>query len=125
MMNSKNSLWLSASFLMGTAAVTAQQVKKPHIILIMTDQQRGDCLGIQQSFIKTPNLDALAREGICFDKGYSTTPSSTPARAALLTGLSPWHHGMMGYGVVAERYRYEMPRLLRERGYYTFGIRCV
>ena len=28
----------------------------------------------------------------------------------------------MGYGVVAERYRYEMPRLLRERGYYTFGI---
>lgn len=90
MMNRKNSLWLSASFLMGTAAVTAQQVKKPHIILIMTDQQRGDCLGIQQSFIKTPNLDALAREGICFDKGYSTTPSSTPARAALLTGLSPW-----------------------------------
>lgn len=62
MMNRKNSLWLSASFLMGTAAVTAQQVKKPHIILIMTDQQRGDCLGIQQSFIKTPNLDALARE---------------------------------------------------------------
>lgn len=99
-MDSKNSFLLGTSFLMGAGAVTAQQVKKPHIILIMTDQQPGDC----------------------FDKGYSTTPSRTPAPTALLTDLSPWHHGRMGYGVVAERYRYEMPRLLRETGYYTFGI---
>lgn len=69
-MNRKNSFLLGTSFLMGAGAVTAQQVKKPHIILIMTDQQRRDCLGIQQPFIKTPNLDTLAREGVCFDKGY-------------------------------------------------------
>ncbi len=121
-MNIRNSLLLGTSFLLGTGTVGARQIRRPHIILIMTDQQRGDCLGVQHSVVKTPNLDALAREGFCFDRGYSTTPSSTPARAALLTGLSPWHHGMMGYGVVAEHYRYEMPRMLRENGYYTFGI---
>ena len=43
-------------------------------------------------------------------------------RAALLTGMSPWKHGMLGYGQVAERYATEMPRALRKAGYYTFGI---
>lgn len=121
-MNFRDSLLLGTSIMAGWGNLQAQKTKKPHIILIMTDQQRGDCLGVQNPLVKTPNLDALAREGVCFDNGYSTTPSSTPARAALLTGLSPWHHGMLGYGVVAERYRYEMPRMLRELGYYTFGI---
>lgn len=49
-------------------------------------------------------------------------PSSTPARAGLLTGMSPWHHGMLGYGKVAEHYRYEMPQMLRDCGYLTLGI---
>lgn len=102
--------------------LAAQTVRKPHIILIMTDQQRGDCIGVQNPAIRTPNLDAIAHEGVCFDNGYSTTPSSTPARAALLTGMSPWHHGLLGYGIVARQYPYEMPRMLRDLGYYTFGI---
>jgi arylsulfatase A-like enzyme len=36
--------------------------------------------------------------------------------------MSPWKHGMLGYSRVAERYPVEMPRMLREAGYYTFGI---
>lgn len=116
------SLTLTASFLAGLSALEAQTPKKPNIILIMTDQQRGDCVGWTNPVVHTPNLDAIAHEGYCFDNGYSTTPSSTPARAALLTGMSPWHHGMLGYGVVARTYKYELPQLLRECGYYTFGI---
>lgn len=96
---------------------------KPHIILIMTDQHRADALGCMgNGYIRTPNIDALAGEGTVFRNGYSSCPSSTPARAGLLTGMSPWHHGMLGYGQVAEYYKYEMPRMLREAGYYTFGI---
>ena len=98
-------------------------IQQPHIILIMADQFRGDALGCMgHSAVKTPNLDRLAQDGTLFTNGYSSAPSSTPARAGLLTGLSPWHHGMLGYGVVAEKYEYEMPRMLREQGYYTFGI---
>lgn len=67
-------------------------------------------------------MDALAADGTLFTNAYSSTPSSTPARAGLLTGLSPWHHGMLGYGRVSREYRFEMPRMLRSLNYYTFGI---
>lgn len=72
--------------------------------------------------IRTPNLDRLAREGALFRNAFSSTPTCTPARAALLTGMSPWNHGMLGYGTVAEHYPVEMPRLLHDAGYYTTGI---
>lgn len=101
----------------------AKEQKKPHIILLMTDQQRGDALGCMgNKAVISPNLDKLAQEGTLFVKGYSSAPSSTPGRAGLLTGLSPWHHGMLGYGRVALKYKYEMPQMLRNLGYYTFGI---
>ena len=96
---------------------------KPHIVFIMTDQQRGDALGCMgNDAVITPNLDKLAAEGTLFISGYTSAPSSTPARAGLLTGLSPWHHGMLGYGQGAPKYKYEMPQMLRDLGYYTFGI---
>jgi arylsulfatase A-like enzyme len=89
----------------------------------MTDQHRADCLGAAgNKVIHTPNLDSLAAGGVLFRNAYSSTPTCTPARAALLTGQSPWSHGMLGYGRVAEHYPIEMPRLLREAGYYTAGI---
>jgi arylsulfatase len=96
---------------------------RPHILYLMSDQHRGDCLGVDGNpAIHTPNLDRIAREGARFRCAYSSTPTCTPARSALLTGLSPWHHGMLGYGRVAERYPVETPRALRDAGYYTMGI---
>lgn len=102
---------------------TVSPVKKPHIIFIMTDQHRADALGCMgNDKIKTPHIDSLAKEGTCFVSGYTSSPSSTPARAGLLTGMSPWNHGMLGYGKVAQKYTYEMPQMMRNLGYYTFGI---
>lgn len=118
-------LW-SASLLTVTGTfVTHQQAlaQQPHIILIISDQHRGDamnCMG--NPSVVTPNMDALAADGTLFMNGYSSTPSSTPARSGLLTGLSPWHHGMLGYGRVGSRYRYEMPRMLGDLNYFSFGI---
>ena len=97
--------------------------ERPNILLLMSDQHRGDCLGADgNSAIQTPNLDRLAAGGVRFRCAYSSTPTCTPARAALLTGMSPWQHGMLGYGQVAEHYSVELPRLLRDTGYYTLGI---
>ena len=96
---------------------------KPNILFLMTDQHRADCLGCAgNKVIKTPNLDSIAVEGVRFSNAYTSTPSCTPARAALLTGLSPWHHGMLGYGRIAGQYPFEMPQALRDAGYYLFGI---
>lgn len=101
----------------------ARAQQKPHIILIMADQHRSDALGCMGNpAVISPNIDKLSEEGTLFCNGYSSTPSSTPARAGLLTGMSPWRHGMLGYGRVATQYKYEMPAMLREQHYYTFGI---
>ena len=98
-------------------------VRRPHIILLMTDQHRGDALGCAgHPAALTPHLDGIAARGVRFVNGFSSTPSCTPARAGLLTGLSPWHHGMLGYGRVARRYPFEMPQMLAALGYFGFGI---
>lgn len=105
------------------AATGSSAGKKPNILFLMTDQHRADCIGCDgNQVIKTPNLDRIAREGARFSQAYSTTPTCIPARAAILTGQSPWHHGQIGYGQVAERYPFELPRALNEAGYYTFVI---
>ncbi len=96
---------------------------QPHILLLMTDQQRGDALGCMGNpVVITPNLDKLSQDGYTFVNAYSSVPSSTPARACLLTGMSPWNNGMLGYGKMAAQYKFEMPKMLKENGYYTFGI---
>ena len=94
-----------------------------NILLIMADQMRADgmkCAG--NPFAKTPNLDRLAAEGVRYKYAFSSTPTCTPARAAILTGLSPWYHGMLGYGNIASHYDYELPRALADEGYYTCSI---
>ena len=97
--------------------------RRPNLLLLMADQLRADCLAIDGNrVIRTPNLDRIGREGVHFRCAYSATPTCTPARAALLTGMSPWRHGMLGYSRVGERYPVEMPRLLRQAGYHTLGI---
>jgi len=97
--------------------------KRPNILFLMTDQQRGDCLGCAGNpVIKTPHLDSIAKEGVIFSNAYTSTPSCTPARSAILTGLSPWHHGMIGYGRIAGKYPFELPGALRDAGYYLYGI---
>ena len=57
---------IDKALLLGTAAAwlpaTAHTAVKPHIILIVADQFRGDCLGAVNPHIRTPNLDRLARE---------------------------------------------------------------
>lgn len=56
--------------------------KSPHIILIMTDQQRGDAMGCAGNMsVISPNIDRLAAEGHLFRNAYTASPSSTPARA--------------------------------------------
>lgn len=96
------------------------QTSKPNILFLMADQHRADCVGVDgNAVIRTPNLDRIASEGIRFRHAYSSTPTCTPARAALLTGLSPWHHGLLGTGPVGRKYAFTLPQALRDSGYYT------
>lgn len=96
----------------------------PNIIFISTDQQRGDCLGAEgHPVLETPYLDNLAEEGCRFTRAYSAVPACTPARAALLTGMSPWNHGrlcMTGSDLL--RYPATLPGVLGNNGYHTQAV---
>jgi arylsulfatase A-like enzyme len=61
---------------------------KPNIILIYSDDHGWADLGIQGSDqdIRTPHLDAMARDGVRFTRGYVTAPQCVPSRAGVLTG---------------------------------------
>src|SRR5512146_1197498 len=112
--------WLQAG---GAAAVVRPQAlrsSRPHVLFLMADQFRGDCLGAGGNrAVRTPNLDRIAREGARFRCAYSSTPTCTPARSALLTGLAPWNHGMLLMVRMAERYPFEKPQAMRDAGYFT------
>ena len=111
------------SMLPGLPALISSAAKQPNLLLLMSDQHRGDCMGAAgHPVMRTPHLDRIAQEGVRFSCAYSSTPTCTPARSALLTGLSPWRHGMLGYGRVAEKYELEKPAALAQGGYYTFCV---
>ena len=110
-------------FAVAPAFVRALSKSKPNLLLMMSDQHRADWMGCDgHSAVSTPNLDRIAQAGVRFRHAYSSTPTCTPARAALLSGMSPWRHGLLGYGRVADRYPAELPRLLRAAGYHTLGV---
>lgn len=72
---------------------------KLNILLITTDQQHFDALGVKDPKLKTPNLDRLCREGTRFERAYCPSPVCTPSRASIITGQYPSHHGAWTIGV--------------------------
>lgn len=98
--------------------------KSPNIVLIMTDQMRGDCMGIAgHPDVKTPYLDGLAASGTIFPNAYTAVPSCISARCALHTGLSQESHGRVGYRDRADwNYETTLAGELSKAGYYT---QCV
>ncbi len=96
-----------------------------NVLLIQSDQQRRDSLGAYGNAIaRTPNIDSLAREGVVFDHAFTPVPICSPARASLVTGLRPVHHGIIHNpesGTVAGRDFLKKPvtlaEIMREKGY--------
>jgi arylsulfatase A-like enzyme len=99
-------------------------MKKPNIVLIMTDQHRGDCLSADgHPDVRTPNLDAWAARGIRFRSAYTPAPICCPARRSVMTGCSPARDGCLDN----TRHRIRnpestLPNLLRGAGYQTASI---
>ncbi|MFT7641888.1 MAG: arylsulfatase A, partial [Pirellulaceae bacterium] len=75
----------------GSTAVAAD---KPNILLIVSDDQGYNDLGILGNGIITPALDRLAKEGTRLTSFYVSWPACTPSRASLLTGRYPPRNGI-------------------------------
>lgn len=93
--------------------------KRKNILLITSDQQRWDTIGLLNNKIKTPNLDKIAKDGILFSRGYTCNPVCTPSRVSLLTGHYPSKHGCYTIGTSLEENYTTIPEMLNENGYFT------
>lgn len=70
-------------------------MKRPNIILFMSDNQPADLLGCYgNDEVQTPHLDRLAEGGVRFDNAFCVNAMCSPCRASVLTGLMPSQHGI-------------------------------
>ena len=77
---------------------TAVKRASPNVILITIDTVRADHLGYAgYKNIQTPTIDALARDGIVFDRAISQVPLTWPSHAAILTGTYPFQNGVQDF----------------------------
>jgi len=91
----------------------------PNILLITSDQQHYDTLGVTNPRICTPNLDRLAREGTRFERAYCVNPVCTPSRSSIITGMYPAWHGGWTIGVKLPEDVPTLGDILRAHGYGT------
>lgn len=124
----------------GTGAAPAPTVRRPNVILIVSDEHQVNACGCYGSKVRrvdglspTPHIDALAADGVRFDAMYCPSPLCAPSRAAYMTGTYPHtttalHHKMQGREAGLSRFpgvREGIPGMgeyFRQAGYKTAAI---
>ncbi|MCX6856631.1 MAG: sulfatase [Verrucomicrobia bacterium] len=85
-------LFSSLLFLLHSPVQAAEApAVRPNVLFIIADDASrhfGDAYGCK--WVKTPNIDRLAKAGLVFDNAYTPTSKCAPSRAAILTGRNPW-----------------------------------
>ena len=92
---------------------------RPNILLITSDQQHWDTLGVTNPRIRTPALDRLAAEGTRFERAYCCNPTCSPTRASIITGMYPAWHGCWAIGVKLPEDVPTIGDILQSHGYST------
>lgn len=100
-----------------------KEMEKPNLLFIITDQQRFDAIGKvgKFPFLKTPNIDKLADNGVMYNNAYTQCAVCAPARATILTGRTVENHGIYTNHYI-DSIRTPMKtfdEILSENGYYT------
>jgi arylsulfatase len=123
----------SALAVPAVSAVAADTPRRPNIVIILGDDLGFADLGAYGSEIRTPNIDALAKNGVRFTNFY-THASSSPTRSMLLTGVdthlngmgnmdewtAPNQRGAVGYEGYLNNRVVTLPQLLKDAGYHTY-----
>src|SRR4051794_9635642 len=111
---------LALTLLITAAAAAAE---RPNVLLIIADDMAwDDCGAYGHPSIRTPNIDALARAGMRFDRAFLTCSSCSPSRSSLITGRYP-------HATDAEELHWPLPpdqvtfvERLKAAGYWTAAV---
>ncbi|WP_435021965.1 sulfatase family protein [Tundrisphaera sp. TA3] len=114
-----------AALALSLAVLSVAEPARPNLVVLLCDDLGyGDlgCFGHPR--IRTPNLDALARDGVRLTAFYAGAPVCSPSRAALFTGRNPNRVGIRDWipqdsGIHLPRGEVTLPRLLQQAGYTT------
>lgn len=98
-------------------------VKKPNILWFVADQMRWDSMAhAGNPAASTPNLDALAQEGVSFDNAYCQNPVCVPSRCSFLTGLYPHTTGHRTMHYLMRRDEPNLLKTMKQNGYEVVWI---
>lgn len=139
-MRNLHALLLGEMLLAPLAATGQEAPERPNILFILCDDMGyGDLACYGQRYIRTPNIDRMAAEGMRFTQAYAGSPVSAPSRASLMTGQHTGHaevrgnkeywSGQVSYGrntdyAVAGQHPYDtahviLPEIMKDNGYTT------
>ncbi|HEX6845340.1 MAG TPA: sulfatase-like hydrolase/transferase, partial [Chitinophagaceae bacterium] len=113
------------SFLPERSRDQEQQKKKYNVLFIMADDLNNDMECYGNSFVKTPQLDRLAKSSIRFDRAYNQFPLCSPSRVSMLTGYRPDKTGVYD---LQELFRdnipeaITLPQLFKNHGYFSARV---
>jgi len=108
-----------------TSITQARDLTKPNIVIIYADDLGfGDVSSYGSTELITPNFDRIADEGIRFTNGYATSPTCTPSRFSLLSGIYPFRNNRAQVlpgdaSILFDIGKQTLPSMLRDAGYYT------
>jgi arylsulfatase A-like enzyme len=101
----------------------SRRTNRPNVVVIMTDDQRWDCMSCEgHPFLKTPNMDRIAKEGARFANMFVTTSLCSPSRASFLSGLYAHTHKVTNNFTDYPADLPSYPLNLQQSGYQTAYI---
>jgi arylsulfatase A-like enzyme len=107
----------------GAAHAPGHEPVRPNIVLVTIDTLRADHLSAYGYPRRTsPALDALAREGVLFERAFSQSSWTKPSTASLLTGRYPSMHRLYLEKASLPDDEVLLPEILREHGYTTAAL---
>ncbi len=81
------------SFVVGATVFGAVEKRPDIVVYISDDHGWNDSGAYGNRIVRTPNLDALAKQSLVFDRAFANSPACTPSRCALFTGVEPMRNG--------------------------------
>ncbi|KJF41726.1 sulfatase [Draconibacterium sediminis] len=101
------------------------QEKKPNVVVFLVDDLRTELGCYGSTHVKSPNIDALAKDGVLFDKAYCQEAICAPSRMSILTGLHPQNIGIYSLFTPLRKKHKDMvtlPQFFKANGYTTVSI---